>query len=175
MQYLQQRNTVQEVEGRLRETRLDGLRQQAILGQDVQSLKSEIASLEAKLTEIRVTLRYQELRSPVDGVVFDLKPKGPGYTAPNTETVMKIVPFNALEAGVEVPSNDMAVRVGMNADVSIIHSYHGFWGAEWTAPITPTRYPRPAKGKRIWVPSQNSIGQPTTRTEERSTTPLQPE
>ena len=120
LQYLQQRNTVQEVEGRLRETRLDGLRQQAILGQDVQSLKSEIASLEAKLTEIRVTLRYQELRSPVDGVVFDLKPKGPGYTAPNTETVMKIVPFNALEARVEVPSSDIGfVRVGMNADVSI--------------------------------------------------------
>ena len=120
LQYLQQRNTVQEVEGRLRETELDGLRQQAILGQDIQRLRSEIASLKADLTETRVTLRYQELRSPVDGVVFDLKPKGPGYSAQSTETVMKIVPFNALEARVEIPSGDIGfVRTGMAADVSI--------------------------------------------------------
>jgi len=120
LQYLQQRNTVQEVEGRLRETKLDGLRQQAILGQDIQRLKSEIASLRADLTETQVTLRYQELRSPVDGVVFDLKPKGPGYSAQSTETVMKIVPNNALEARVEIPSSDIGfVRSGMPADVSI--------------------------------------------------------
>ena len=120
LQYLQQRNTTKEVEGRLRETRLDGLRQQAILGQDMQRIKSEIAGLQSDLTETRVTLRYQELRSPVDGVVFDLKPKGPGYSAQSTETVMKIVPFNALEAKVEIPSSDIGfVRTGMAADVSI--------------------------------------------------------
>ena len=67
-----------------------------------------------------MTLRYQALRSPVDGVVFDLKPKGPGYSAQSTETVMKIVPFNALEARVEIPSGDIGfVRTGMDADVSI--------------------------------------------------------
>lgn len=120
LQYLQQRNTVQEVEGRLRETKLDGLRQKAIIGQDIQRLKSEIAGLQSDVTETRVTLRYQELRSPVDGVVFDLKPKGPGYSAQSTETVMKIVPFNALEARVEIPSSDIGfVRSGMAADVSI--------------------------------------------------------
>ncbi len=120
LQYLQQRNTVQEVEGKLRETKLDGLRQRAILGQDIQRLKSEIAGLKAELTETKVTLRYQELRAPVAGVVFDLQPKGPGYSAQSTETVMKIVPFNALEARVEIPSGDIGfVRTGMQADVSI--------------------------------------------------------
>ena len=120
LQYLQQRNTVQEVEGRLRENQLDGLRQQAILGQDVQRLKSEVARIQAELTEILVTLRYQELRAPVNGVVFDLKPTGPGYSAQTTETVMKIVPFNALEAKVEIPSSDIGfVRKGMPADISI--------------------------------------------------------
>lgn len=120
LQYLQQRNTVQEVEGKLRETKLDGLRQRAILGQDIQRLKSEIAGLRADLTDTKVTLRYQELRAPVAGVVFDLQPKGPGYSAQGTETVMKIVPFNALEARVEIPSGDIGfVRTGMKADVSI--------------------------------------------------------
>jgi hemolysin D len=120
LQYLQQRNTVQEVEGRLRETRLDGLRQTAIIQQDIQRLRSDLSELQAQLTETNVTLRYQALRSPVDGIVFDLKPKSPGYAAQSTEAVMKVVPFNALEAKVEIPSADIGfVRVGMPADISI--------------------------------------------------------
>ncbi|WP_413359290.1 HlyD family secretion protein [Prochlorococcus sp. MIT 1201] len=120
LQYLQQRNTLQEVEGRLRESKLDGLRQQAILGQDIQRLKAEISSLHSELAETKVTLRYQVLRSPVDGVVFDLQPKGRGYTGQASETLMKIVPFNALEAKVEIPSSDIGfVRSGMKVDLSI--------------------------------------------------------
>jgi hemolysin D len=120
LQFLQQRNTVQEVEGRLRETRLDGLRQEAILQQEVQRLRSELSDMQAQLTETQVTLRYQALRSPVDGVVFDLKPKSPGYAAQGTEAVMKIVPYNALEAKVEIPSSDIGfVHTGMPVDISI--------------------------------------------------------
>ena len=55
--------------------------------------------------KIKVTLRYQTLTSPVDGVIFDLKPTSPSYTAQSTETVMKVVPQGMLEAKVEVPSN----------------------------------------------------------------------
>jgi hemolysin D len=120
LQYLQQRNTVQQTEGRLRESRLDGLRQEAILNQDIQRLLSELADLKSQLTETQVTLRYQALRSPVDGLVFDLKPKSPGYAAQSTEAVMKIVPFSALEGKVEIPSSNIGfVRQGMPVDVSI--------------------------------------------------------
>ena len=120
LQSLQQRNTVQEVVGRLRATRLDGLRQRAILKQDIQRLKSEISSLDSEHAEVRVTLRYQVLRAPVGGVVFDLQPKGRGYTGQSTETLMKIVPANALEAKVEIPSSDIGfVRLGMPVDLSI--------------------------------------------------------
>lgn len=120
LQYLQQRNQVQEVEGKLQQTRVDLYRQSAILDQAIQQLTSEIATLVAEQTEAQVTLRYQELRSPVSGVVFDLKPRSPGYAAQSTETVMKIVPFDKLEANVEIPSNDIGfVRQGMQADVSI--------------------------------------------------------
>ncbi|MEI8250484.1 MAG: HlyD family efflux transporter periplasmic adaptor subunit [Synechococcus sp. ELA057] len=120
LQYLQQRNSVKEVEGKLRETRLDGLRQEAILNQDMQKLRSEESDLEAQLTETNVTLRYQSLRSPVNGIVFDLKPKSRGYAAQGTESVMKIVPFNALEAKVEIDSSEIGfVRKGMPAEISI--------------------------------------------------------
>jgi hemolysin D len=119
LQYLQQRNTVQETEGQLRETRLDGLRQEAILQQQIQQLRSELSELQSQLIETGVTLRYQALRSPVDGIVFDLK-AFPGYAAQSTEAVMKVVPFNALEAKVEIPSGDIGfVRQGMPVDISI--------------------------------------------------------
>jgi hemolysin D len=120
LQYLQQRNTVQEVEGRLRETKLDGLRQEAIQNQQIQQLRSELSELQSQLTETDVTLRYQALRSPVDGIVFDLKPKNRGYAAQGTEAVMKVVPFNALEAKVEIASSDIGfVHTGMPVDISI--------------------------------------------------------
>ena len=120
LQFLHQRNKVQEVQGKLTQNKVDGLRQAAILKQAMQQLKSELSALQAQRTEAEVTLKYQALRSPVDGVVFDLQPRSSGYAAQSTETVMKIVPFDKLQANVEVPSRDIGfVRVGMPADISI--------------------------------------------------------
>ena len=127
LQYLQQRNKVQEGEGQLMQTRVERLRQKAILDQGIQQLTGEISALEgeladirSQLTEARVTLRYQELRSPVNGVVFDLKPKSPGFAAQSAETIMKIVPYDKLEARVEIASSDIGfVRTGMPVDISI--------------------------------------------------------
>ncbi len=127
LQYLQQRNKVKEGEGQLMQTKVDRFRQKAIIDQSIQQLNGEISNIESELADIRsqltdagVTLRYQELRSPVNGVVFDLKPKAPGFAAQGAETIMKIVPYDKLEARVEISSSDIGfVRVGMPVDVSI--------------------------------------------------------
>ncbi|MDP5122945.1 MAG: HlyD family efflux transporter periplasmic adaptor subunit, partial [Cyanobium sp. MAG_04] len=120
LQYLQQRNKVQEVAGQLEQTRVDRFRQEAILAQQAQQLRSELADIRSKLTELNVNLRYQEVRSPVDGVVFDLKPTGPGFVAQTSEPVLKIVPFDKLEARVEIASSDIGfVSVGKAVDISI--------------------------------------------------------
>jgi HlyD family secretion protein len=127
LQYLDQKNKVEETQGKLSTTKVDRLRQKAILDQQIQQLnsesnelKSQLSDLTSQLTEANVTLRYQSLRSPVDGLVFDLKPKSRGYAAQGTETVMKVVPYSALEAKVEIPSSKIGfVRRGMPADVSI--------------------------------------------------------
>jgi HlyD family secretion protein len=67
-----------------------------------------------------VNVRYQDVRSPVDGVVFDLKPTGPGFVAQGSEPVMRIVPFNDLEAKVEINSSDIGfVQVGKPVEISI--------------------------------------------------------
>ena len=130
LQYLSQQNTVVETRGRLMQTKAERLRQIAQLDQQVAQLNSELADLRSRLAETRVTLRYQMLKSPVDGVVFDLKPTAKGFTAQSTQSVMKVVPYGSLEAKVEVPSNKIGfvtVPAGcpkdlgkcMNADISI--------------------------------------------------------
>ena len=123
LRLLSQQNTVEETRGRLMTTKADRFRQLALLDQ-------QLAELTSRLAEIRVTLRYQQLKSPVDGVVFDLQPTASGFTAQSTQTVMKVVPFGSLEAKVEVPSNKIGfvkIPVGcpkelsacMNSDISI--------------------------------------------------------
>jgi len=130
VQYLNQQNIVTETRGKLMQSKAQRLRQIALLDQQTAQLKSELADLNGRLVESRVTLRYQQLRSPVDGVVFDLKPTSRGFTAQSTQTVMKVVPMGSLEAKVEVPSNKIGfVKVlsgcpekrdaCMNADISI--------------------------------------------------------
>lgn len=120
LQYLQQANKVREVEGELEKVRVDRHRQVSILQQSIQQLQAELSELRSKLTELSVNIRYQDLRSPVDGVVFDLKPKGKGFVAQTSEPVMKIVPFSALQAKVEIESSQIGfVRVGRPAEISI--------------------------------------------------------
>ena len=130
VQYLHQENVVAETRGKLMQSKAERLRQTALLDQQTAQLKSELADLNGRLVESKVTLRYQQLRSPVDGVVFDLKPTSRGFTAQSTQTVMKVVPMGSLEAKVEVPSNKIGfVQVPldcpedraacMSADISI--------------------------------------------------------
>jgi HlyD family secretion protein len=127
LQVLQQRNKVRAGEGELLQARVDRFRQKAILDQAIEQLIGETSGLEGELAQIRsqladarVTLRYQELRSPVNGVVFDLKPTAPGFAAQGAETIMKIVPYDKLEARVEIASSHIGfVHKGMPADISI--------------------------------------------------------
>jgi len=120
LQILQQKNKVGQVEGDLEKTAMERKRQIAILQQAVHQLRGEIADLRSDLTELRVNIRYQDIRSPVDGVVFDLKPTGPGFVAQGSEPVMKVVPYNNLKAKVEIDSSKIGfVKVGQPVDLSI--------------------------------------------------------
>ena len=120
IQLLQQQDRVQQVMGELQQIKVDRRRQQAQQDQQIQSLKSELAGLQSQRTGQVVKLRYQEIRSPVDGVVFELKPTATGFVAQGSEPVMTIVPIDTLEARVEVPSDKIGfIYQGQSSDLSI--------------------------------------------------------
>ena len=120
IQLLQQQDRVQQVTGQLEQLKVERKRQQAQQDQQIQSLKSELAGLQSQRTGQVVKLRYQEIRSPVDGVVFELKPAATGFVAQGSEPVMTIVPVDILEARVEVPSDKIGfIYQGQSSDLSI--------------------------------------------------------
>ncbi len=120
LQMLQQRNKVEEIRGQLKQTEVDQRRQVAILEQAIEELRSQLAQLRNQLTELNVNIRYQAIKAPVDGVVFELKPKSPGFVAQTSEPVMKIVPQDRLVARVQIPSENIGfVKPGQKAEVSI--------------------------------------------------------
>ena len=120
IQVIQQRESIQQVDGELAMKRDDQERQRAALEQQIEQLKGELGDLQSQLTEQQVRLRYQEIKSPVDGMIFELQPTSTGYVAQPNEPVLKVVPFSALEAQVAIPSNTIGfVRVGQKVDLSI--------------------------------------------------------
>ena len=129
IQYLQQRNKVAGLKGELTKLELEGKRQINQINQQIEQLNAELAGLRseraqlnANLTEVKVTNKNQTLRAPVSGIVFDLQLNNPGYIsqAQSSQAVLKVVPFNTLEADVEIPSNKIGfVRIGQQADISI--------------------------------------------------------
>ena len=120
IQLLQQADRVQQVEGQLEKITVDRDRQLALLDQQIQTLKSELSRLGSDRTSQVVKLRYQEIRSPVDGIVFDLKPSATGFVARGSEPVMTIVPIDTLEARVAVPSNKIGfIHQGQATDLSV--------------------------------------------------------
>ena len=82
--------------------------------------QEKIEQIKGQIKTSLVTLDYQEIVSPLDGIVFELQPKGPGYVARSTEPVLKIVPINNLIAKVEIDSRKIGfVKTGQNVEISI--------------------------------------------------------
>ena len=118
--YLQQVRKANEISTEIIENEKNLQRQKLIIEQQIKEISSEISDLKAKNTEAIVKLRYKTITAPLDGIIFDLKPRVSGFVAQSSQPIMKIVPFNKLEADVKIPSSKIGfVRVGMPAEISI--------------------------------------------------------
>ena len=113
LDYLKQKLTYNEADNDL---------SKSVIKQDQQNFiyRREIAELLGQYTENRITLDQMEIRAPLAGIVFDLKPTNKGYSAQMTETILKIVPLDKLQAKIDIPSSDIGfIRKGMEVDISI--------------------------------------------------------
>lgn len=90
------------------------------LNQKILDNESRLSEVNSQLSQADLNLRYQELRAPIDGVVFDIQAKGPGFVANTTEPILKVVPDNALIAEVFVTNQDIGfIDEGMPVDIRI--------------------------------------------------------
>ena len=120
LSYLEKLSDMNSLKGKIVENEINLKRQSLILSQGIKRLESDISELVAKRLEAEVLLEYKSIKSPVDGMVFDMKPRNIGFVAKSNFTIMKIVPFNKLEADIKIPSSKIGyIKVGMPVDISI--------------------------------------------------------
>jgi HlyD family secretion protein len=82
--------------------------------------EQRLADINSKISQTQLNVKYQELRAPVGGVIFDLQAKNPGFVANTTQKLLQIVPKDSLIAEVFITNKDIGfVRKGMNVDVRI--------------------------------------------------------
>jgi hemolysin D len=81
----------------------------------------QISSLQARIDEARFRSRHQVIRSPVDGVVDELKLHTVGAVVTPAEPVMSIIPSQApLVISVAVDNKDIGfIRTGLNANLKV--------------------------------------------------------
>lgn len=86
----------------------------------VEESEKQLAELSNQISETTLTLKYQVIRSPVRGVVFDLKPSSPGYVVNSEVPVLKVVPTDRLVARIFVDNKDIGfVRTGQVVQVRV--------------------------------------------------------
>ena len=88
----------------------------------VEEGQKQLAELENQISETSLTLKYQRIKAPVSGTVFDLKPTSPGYVVSGNvpEPVLKIVPNDQLVARIFIANKDIGfIKKGQKVQVRI--------------------------------------------------------
>ncbi|MBD2202457.1 HlyD family efflux transporter periplasmic adaptor subunit [Calothrix sp. FACHB-1219] len=82
--------------------------------------EQRLSDINSKIAQARQNIKYQELRAPVSGTIFDLQAKTAGYVANPTQKLMQIVPNDKFIAEVFITNRDIGfVREDMKVDVRI--------------------------------------------------------
>jgi hemolysin D len=115
-----------QVQGRgsMIETYQDLQRQLAALDAEfdttIQDSQRQMIQVNSQLNQVQLDLKQQDLRAPVDGVVFELGPKLPGVVTQPGQGLLQVVPNESLIARVQIANADIAnVRDGMSVDVRL--------------------------------------------------------
>ena len=86
----------------------------------VEESEKQLAQLTNQISETLVTLKYQELKSPKDGIVFDLQASSPGYVVNTQKPILKIVPVDNLVARIFIQNKDIGfIKPGQSVKVRV--------------------------------------------------------
>ena len=100
----------------------------------IEENEKQLAQLKNQINEAELTLSYQAINSPLNGLVFDLQPAAPGYVVNTELPLLKIVPIDDLVARVFVSNRDIAfLKVGQLVKVRVdAYPYNEFGDIEGT-------------------------------------------
>lgn len=86
----------------------------------IKTNQRQLIQVNAQLSQLQTDLRSQDLRSPVDGIVFNLGPKLPGVVAQPGQALLQVVPNESLIARVQVANSDIAnIQTGTPVELRI--------------------------------------------------------
>ena len=139
--------------------------------------KLQLNSIENEIATNDLALKYQRIKAPIDGTVFNLIPQKPGYVANTGEPIMELVPSDNLQARVEINSSKIGfVKVGKKADISIDSfpaSDFGVITGVVTRVSTDALKPDPRNQKGYRYPSNIKLETQYLKTENGQKLPLQ--
>lgn len=73
----------------------------------IEENSKQIAQLDNQISDAKLTLSYQAIKSPAAGYVFDLQATTPGFVVNNELPILKIVPVDEIVARVYVPNQQI--------------------------------------------------------------------
>jgi hemolysin D len=142
---------------RLNEIQQDLERQLAQLDSEfnatIKENQQQLIQVTAQLKQVQLNLTNQDLRSPVDGIIFNLTSKIPGTVAQPGQALLQVVPNESLIAQVQVANADIAnVRVGMPVDVRIdAYPFTEFGSAKGTVSRVGSEAIRTEQGSKATI------------------------
>ena len=74
----------------------------------IEENNKQVAQLQNQINETKLTLDYQEIKSPSAGLIFDLQPAAPGFVVNSKSPILKVVPIDDLVARIFVSNRDIA-------------------------------------------------------------------
>ncbi len=139
--------------------------------------QNKVYEIESELAANRVTLKYQKITSPVDGLVFDLKPRQTGYVGDPNQPIVKIVPNGKLIANIEIDSRSIGfVSVNRPTDISIDSfpaSDFGIIEGKVRSISSDALPPNPQLGKGYRFPAKISLDKQYLELKNKKQLPLQ--
>ncbi len=90
------------------------------LNKTIVEIDRKVTDINTQISQAKMNLKYQDIKAPVSGKIFELKASTPGFVATTSEPILKIVPDTTLTAKVFISNKDIGfVKPGMPVDVRI--------------------------------------------------------